>query len=88
MKTILLTIGILSLGSLATGKGFPESVTLPALPTAIANSCFECHDSSSAEAEIDLESLESGAVDPFHATRILEEMRLVIEAEEDRKSVV
>ncbi len=46
----------------------------------MANSCYECHDSDSAEAEIDLELLESGPVDPYHAARLLESVRLVIES--------
>lgn len=48
----------------------------------MANYCFECHDSDSAEAEIDLEDLELGPIDPYHAARILESARHAIESED------
>ena len=60
-------------------RDYPATVELPSLPDAIANYCFECHDSVSADAEIDLESLEEGALDPLYVARLLEEIHLVVE---------
>lgn len=65
---------------MASGEEFPSSVTLPGLPEAMATYCFECHDSASSEADIDLEFLESGELDPYLANNLLESIHRVVAA--------
>ena len=67
---------------LVCGGEYPATIRLHRLPDALANYCFECHDSDSADAEIDLESLESGPINPFFAMRTLEKIQQVVLVEE------
>jgi len=82
VKKSVSLLATLALTTTLSAREYPATVDLPLLPDAIANYCFECHDSASAEAEIDLESLENGSLDPYHAARLLDEICLVVESQD------
>ncbi len=66
--------------SAESAREFPVTVSLPPLPQAMVTHCFECHDSLSAEAELDLESLEEKPQNVYTLARALESMRLLVES--------
>ncbi len=76
---MILTVFALS-GHFGLAREFPSAVSLSPLPEAMVTHCFECHDSLSAEAELDLETLESKPQNVYALARTLEGMLLSVES--------
>ncbi|MCB1085497.1 MAG: DUF1588 domain-containing protein [Verrucomicrobiae bacterium] len=61
---------------------YPATITLPKLPEAMVTHCFECHDSLTAEGDLDLESLDSASLPPDQAARLLDRLLEAIDSGE------
>lgn len=80
---ILCAVIALSLGvAFASARDFPDQVEMPPLPEAMITYCFECHDSLSSEADLDLEAFESDPLAPVVAARTLDDLIHSIESRE------